>query len=157
MTRVLLPLAAIAAILLAPIYSYPSNDPLGGDSAGTRTGWYFVEDTIGCFMKQNFSIEGECAPRADQEGNNLAGKAIFGAVLSAAIAAALGVIGILPFIGRLTSLVTTLAGVAIIAGVGFFCLQVMGLEGLGIEWGAYLGGGLGLLTLISGLAGMRGQ
>jgi len=152
MIRVLLPLAAIAAILLLPIYSYQTNDPIAGESTGSRAGWYFVDDTVGCFMKQNFSIDGECEPKGDDLG-----KAIFFAILAAAVAAVLGVLGVLPFVGRLTSVVTTIAGVAIIAGVGYFCFNAMNAEGVGIELGAYVGGGLGLLTLIAGLSGMRGR
>jgi hypothetical protein len=71
----------------------------------------------------------------------------------------LGVLGLLPIIGRLTSFITMLAGIVVIAAIGFYALTQMGSdEGLeGVKWGSYLAGGGGLLTLISGLAGMRGQ
>ncbi|HNR78327.1 MAG TPA: hypothetical protein PKM48_14430, partial [Parvularculaceae bacterium] len=67
--------------------------------------------------------------------------------------------GLIPVIGRLTSAITMIAGLIVIAAVGFFAMTMLGTdEGIGgLQWGAYLGGGAGLLTLISGLSGMRGR
>ncbi len=150
MLRIILPLAIIAALLFAPVFSETSSGSFTGERSVPLDGRYFVGNTIDCFMKQDFSISGECAPK---DGN--LGLAIFGAVFVSAVAAALGVLGLLPFIGRLVSFGTTVAGVVVIAGVAFFCLNMVGKEGVDIQWGSYLAGGGGLLTLISGLSGMR--
>jgi hypothetical protein len=87
------------------------------------------------------------------------GLAVAGAAGFSAIAAALGVLGLLPFVGRLTSIATAIAGVVAVGAMGYLILTLMGTsEGLGgVQWGAYLTGGAGLLTLISGLSGMRGR
>jgi len=154
MIRILLPLAVIAALLFAPIFSDEVNgSDLGGQSV-MLTGNDYVGNTVGCFLRGEFSLADECAP---QGGNK--GVAIFAAVFVSAVAAALGVIGLLPVIGRLTSLITTLAGIVVIAAIAFYVFQQMGSdEGLeGIQWGSYLAGGGGLLTLIAGLAGVRGR
>lgn len=152
MTRIILPIAIIAAILFAPIYSFTTSDPVAGDARSDRTGQYFVGDTVTCFLKRDFSISGDCEPK-----NGNLGLSIFAAVAVSALAAGLGVIGLLPFVGRITSLVTTLAGIVAIGGIAFFCFNIMGKEGVEIGWGSYLAGGAGLLTLISGLSGMRGN
>lgn len=152
MARIILPLAVIAALLFAPIYSFESNDPIGGEASASRTGQFFVGNTISCFMNQNYSIDGDCAPK----GGNL-GLAIFAGVFVSAVAAVLGIFGLLPFVGRLVSLVTTIAGIVAIAGIAYFCLNVMGEDAASVGWGSYLAGGGGLLTLISGLSGMRGN
>ncbi len=154
MLRILLPLAVIAALLFAPIF----QDQVEGSDLGGSTVMYsgndYVGNTVGCWIGGEFSIEGDCAPKAGEKG-----LAIFAAVFVSAVAAALGVLGLLPFIGRLTSFITTIAGIAAIGAIGFYVFSQMGTdEGLdGVQWGAYLGGGGGLLTLISGLAGMRGR
>ncbi len=154
MTRIILPLAIIAALLFLPMFSETTVGSISGESETPRTGNYFVGDTVQCFINQEFSISGDCEP----QGGTL-GLAIFAAVFVSAVAAVLGVLGLLPFIGRLTSMVTILAGVVAIAAIGYFFLTMMGTdEGLGAaEWGSYLAGGGGLLTLISGLSGVRGR
>lgn len=154
MIRVLLPLAVLAALLFAPIFSdQVQGSDLGGGTV-TLSGNDYVGNTVNCWVGRNFSIAGECAP----EGGNK-GLAIFAAVFVSAVAAALGVVGLLPFIGRITSAVTSLAGVVVVAAIAFYVFTQMGSdEGLnGVQWGSYLAGGGGLLTLISGLAGMRGD
>jgi hypothetical protein len=85
--------------------------------------------------------------------------AIFAGVFVSAIAAVLGLAGLLPVVGRLTSAVTMAAGVVVVAGIAFYLLtNLRGDDGLeAVQWGAYLAGGGGLLTLISGLSGMRGR
>ena len=153
MTRIILPILIIATLLFAPIYTTESHDQVLDEAAPkSGTGYDFVGDTINCFLAQNYSVEGECAPKGEKLG-----LAIFAAIGVSAVAAALGILGLLPFVGRLVSLVTTLAGIIAIAGIAFFCLNVSGLEGANIGIGSYLGGGAGLLTLISGLSGMRGR
>lgn len=154
MIRVILPVAVIAAILFAPMFSEVTTGTVTGEQVTVRSGNYFVENTIQCFRDGNFSIADKCEPKG-----GLQGKLIFGAVFVSAVAAVLGVLGLIPVIGRLTSAITTLAGVVVIAAIGFFLLNMMGSkEGLeGVQWGSYLAGGGGLLTLVSGLSGMRGK
>ena len=155
MIRILLPLAVIAAILFAPMYSLSVNDPVLGEQAATpKSGYAFVEDTINCWRDGDYSLEGDCEPKG-----GLKGKAIFAAIFVSGVAAVLGVLGLLPVIGRLTSLVTTVAGVVVIAAIGYFALTMIGgRDGAeSLQWGSYLAGGGGLLTLISGLSGMRGR
>ncbi|MBI1393347.1 MAG: hypothetical protein GC152_11460 [Alphaproteobacteria bacterium] len=154
MIRILLPIAVIAALLFAPIFS---DQVQGSDLASgsvSLTGHDYVGNTVNCWIGQNFSIADDCAPKGGTKG-----LAIFAAVFVSAVAAVLGIVGLLPFIGRLTSIVTSIAGVVVVAAIAFYVLQqVNSDEGLnGVQWGSYLAGGGGLLTLISGLAGMRGN
>jgi hypothetical protein len=154
MIRIVLPLAVIVLLLFAPLLAGEESELGGIVQANTRTGMDYVGGTLKCWTTGNFSIEGDCAPKG--EGN--LGLAIFAAVFVSAVAAALGVLGLFPIIGRLTSAITTLAGVVVIAGVGFYILSNIGGEhDGGVQWGSYLAGGGGLLTLIAGLSGMRGR
>lgn len=137
------------------MYSVEINDPVLGEKvAATKTGYAFIENTINCWKDGKFSIEDACKPKGEMKG-----MAIFAATFVSAVAAVLGVLGLLPFIGKLTSFVTTAAGVVVIAAIGYFALTMMGAKegGETIQWGSYLAGGGGLLTLISGLSGVRGR
>ena len=154
MVRILLPLAVIAALLFSPIFGAEPTEVGGITKTNTVTGMDYVGATINCWTSGNYSISADCAPQGGAKG-----LAIFAAVFVSAIAAVLGFVGLLPIVGRLTSAITMLAGVIVIAAVGFFAMTMLGSdEGIsGLQWGAYLGGGGGLLTLISGLSGMRGR
>lgn len=154
MIRVLLPLAVIATLLFAPIYSETVTGSEFGTRVDTLTGNDYVGPTLECWKAGNYSLGGDCEPKG-----GIKGKLIFGAIFVSAVAAALGVIGLIPVIGRLTSAITTLAGVAVIAAIGYYLLtQSQSEDGMhAIQWGSYLAGGGGLLTLISGLSGMRGR
>lgn len=153
MVRILLPLAVIAVLFFAPIY----NETVTGSEFGTRTdtltGQDYVGATVDCWLKGDFSIADECAP------HGVKGTLIFGAIFVSAVAAALGVIGLIPVIGRLTSAVTMLAGIVVIAAMSYYLLTQVGSDdGMrAIQWGSYLAGGGGILTVISGLSGMRGR
>ena len=151
MIRILLPLMVAAALYFAPLFNESISGSFSGDAERPIAGSYFVGDTVGCVMNQNFSIKDECEPK-----DGMKGLAIAGAMGVSAIAGVLGVLGLLPFVGRLTSLVTTIAGVASIGAIAYFAMNIMGQEGVTLAWGTYVAGGLGLLTLISGLSGMRG-
>ncbi|MEM6414031.1 MAG: hypothetical protein AAF720_05170 [Pseudomonadota bacterium] len=156
MVRIILPLAVIAVLLFTPIFSGEPTTVGGIDKPNVVTGNDYVGNTVSCWIGGTYSIAEDCAP----EGGKL-GLAIFGAIFVSAVAAVLGVLGLLPLIGRLTSMVTTVAGVAVIAAMGFYIMTAMGGDDAGginsIAWGSYLAGGGGLLTLISGLSGMRGR
>lgn len=151
MVRILLPLAVIAALLFAPIFGNQAK--VGGiEKEVSVTGYDYVSNTIDCWQAGKISIKGDCKP---QEG--LKGQAVLAALIVSGAAAILGVFGLLPIIGRLTSVVTTIAGAVIVGAVGYVALTQLGDGGDNLRWGAYLAGGGGLLTLISGLHGMRGR
>lgn len=154
MIRIFLPLAVIAALLFAPMLNETVNGSEFGQRTDTLTGFDYVGPTIDCWRAQNFSISGDCEPKGGVKG-----LAIFGAVFISAVAAILGVLGLIPVIGRITSFITMAAGVVVIAAIGYYGLTQMsgGEGGEAIQWGTYLAGGGGLLTLISGLSGMRGR
>lgn len=154
MIRILLPLAVVAALLFAPMTKVTIQDPEFGETVTSRTGMDYVGATLKCWQARNFSLEGECAPKGD-----LKGQLVFFGVLASLVAAVVGVAGLLPFVGRATSAITTLAGGVVLAGVGYYLFTSLGGEdGMqAVQWGTYLAGGGGLLTLISGLSGMRGR
>ncbi len=154
MIRILLPLAVIAVLLYAPMFSGEATEVGGIVKENTVTGMDYVGGTIDCWMNKNFSIADECAPAAGSRG-----LAIFAGVFVSAIAAVMGLVGMLPVVGRLTSAVTMAAGLVVVAGIAFYLLtNLQGDDGLeAVQWGTYLAGGGGLLTLISGLSGMRGR
>jgi hypothetical protein len=159
MIRILLPLAVVAAILFGPLYSETVTGSESGARVDTLSGHYYVGDTLKCwwgdgfFKEAKFSLEDDCEPKA-----GMSGKLIFYAVVAGFVAALLGVVGLLPGVGRLVSFVTLGAGAVIVGAVGFFAVTHLGGEdGNSLQWGSYLAGGLGLLTLISGLSGVRGR
>ncbi len=156
MTRIILPLAVIAAILFTPIYKTPAafDDVQGVETSNQVAGYALVKPAVSCWRSGKISVSGECEPKAELKGLGLAA-----AVGLSAVAAVLGVVGLLPLIGRATSFVTILAGLVTMAAIGFFGMTLLGADGGAsrIEWGTYLAFGAGLLTLIAGLAGVRGR
>ncbi len=156
MTRVILPLAIIAAILFTPIYKTPSSfdDVQGVETSNQVAGYALVKPSVTCWRSGEISVSGDCAPKGDLKGLGLAA-----AVGLSVVAAVLGVIGLLPIIGRATSFVTIAAGVVTMIALGYFGLTLLGAEGGAsrIDWGTYVAFGAGLLTLIAGLSGVRGR
>lgn len=154
MVRILLPLAIIATLLFAPIFGGESSEVGGIVKPNVVTGMDYVGDTMKCWTGGKYSIAGDCAPDGGSKG-----LAIFAAVFVSGVAVVLGFIGMIPVIGRLASAVTMLAGIVVVAAIGFYIVTNLGSkEGIaGVQWGTYLSGGAGLLTLISGLSGMRGR
>ncbi len=158
MTRILLPLAIVAALYFGPLYEVSVSAADSGRDEIARTGEYFIGNAVGCMAQLRVPLGEECAFDNDFFGNPFVGHVINWAALLAVGAAVIGVIGLLPVVGRLTSIVTVLAGLGALGAMGLMSLTMMGEEGgLGaILWGTYLTAGAGLLTLISGLGGMRG-
>jgi len=154
MNRIILPLAIFAALFFTPLFSETTTGSVTGETVTPRSGQFFIGNTVDCFLKRDFSISGDCEPAGGMQG-----LAVASAAGISIVAAVLGVIGILPFVGRITSIVTLFAGVVTVGAMGYLILTMMGSsEGFGgVQWGAYLTGGAGLLTLISGLSGMRGR
>lgn len=154
MVRIILSLAIVAAVIFTPWFA----ETVTGDRTGSRTdistGNYYVGDTVNCFLDQKYSISDECAPQG-----GMLGTLVFAVVAISAVSAVLGILGLLPFLGRLTSAVTLLAGLVTIAAFAVFMLGSIGGPGgfASVQWGAYLTGGLGLLTFVAGFSGLKGD
>jgi hypothetical protein len=160
MTRILLPLAIVAAIFFGPMYNVSGKLADSGETVITRSGEYFIGEAVGCLRKLQVPLGEECASTGVLNDSTMVGDVMSWASMLAVAAAGLGIIGMLPFIGRLTSIVTILAGLGAVGAIGYMALTLMGTDGIGLpgmQWGAYLAAALGLLTLISGLAGLRGR
>ncbi|MEO1136424.1 MAG: hypothetical protein AAFW68_07425 [Pseudomonadota bacterium] len=160
MIRILLPLAIVAAMFFGPMYSYESDNPVSGrEQLATVTGNEFMGGVVGCVRNLQIPIGEACASEGQVNESRNVSRLMSLAAVVALGAAALGVIGLLPFIGRMTSIITLAAGLAALAAIGYFIIAMMGTKiGLGgVQWGAYLTAGLALLTTISGLSGMRGR
>ena len=160
MTRIFLPLAIVAAIYFGPMYNVQAVVADSGDTVITRSGEYFIGDAIDCMRNLKLPFAEECASTGELNDSTMVGTALSWASILAVAAAGLGVIGLLPFVGRLTSIVTILSGLGALGAVGYMALTLMTVDGIGLpgmQWGAYLAGGAGLLTLISGLSGLRGR
>ena len=160
MTRILLPLAIVAAIFFGPMYNVTGTLADSGETTITRSGEYFIGEAIGCLRQLEVPLGEECASDGVLNDSTMVGTVMSWASLLSLGAAALGIIGLLPFVGRLTSIVTIGAGLGAVGAVGYMALTLMATDGIGLpgmQWGAYLAGALGLLTLISGLSGLRGR
>ncbi len=159
MARIFLPLAIFAAIFFGPMYSFEGEDPLRGKAPIPVSGKEFVGSAVSCLVALKVPIGEDCETEFEIGDSKLVGNVVTWASMLALAAAALGVVGLIPFIGRLTSIVTILAGLAALGAMGLLALTLIGTEvGLtGLRWGAYLAAAAGLLTLISGLAGLRGR
>ena len=159
MIRILLPLAFVAAIYLGPMFSVETTDSVRGNSVSVVTGDYFIGNAVDCMLELQVPIGEDCETDGEIQDSTSVGSALTWASLLSVAAAGLGVLGLIPFVGRLTSLVTIAAGLAGLGAMSYFVLTMMNTaEGLpGVQWGAYLAAGAGLLTTISGLSGMRGR
>ena len=162
MIRVILPLAIVAAMFFGPFFSETTSGSSTGDRTSMVAGSYFIEEAVNCVRTLNYSgfaFGDECASDAEYNGSNMSGSVLSGAAKISIAAALLGIVGILPFIGRVTSIATIGAGLTTLGALGYFMMSAMrSADGLAsIQWGAYLAAGLGLLTLISGLSGVRGR
>lgn len=159
MTRILLPLAIVAAMYFGPLFAVEQSSNALGSDVAEITGEYFIGNMVGCLTELRIPLGEECGFDGQFYDSPLVGHVMNWSAMLAIGAGVLGIIGLLPFIGRLTSIVTVLAGLGAIGAMGLMSLTLMGTDdGLGaIRWGTYLTAGAGLLTLISGLAGMRGN
>ncbi len=159
MIRILLPLAMIAALFFGPMFSEESRGELSGKTVAIVTGEHFIGNTVDCVREMKAPIGEDCESTGELNDSTLVGDILSWSALLAAVAAVLGVPGLLPFLGRMTSIVTVGSGVAMLGSLGLFMTTMIGSEpGLGaVQWGAYLTAGLALLTVISGLSGMRGR
>lgn len=155
MIRILLSLAIAAAAFFGPwmldstgkILEAGFNDPVMGSA--------FVDSTLACVGEMNFSMSGDCAP-----AYGLFGKLVAATIGLGVLSAALSIVGLLPLIGRLTSVVTIIAGAVAVVTFAWFAKELMTTEGAvfsDFRWGAYATAGFGLLAIFAGLSGMRGE
>ena len=155
MIRILLSLAIAAAAYFGPWLLDSTGQILGASFTEPVLGSAFVDSTIGCLMDGKISMSGECAP-----AYGLFGQLVLATVALGVLSAALSVIGLVPLIGRLTSLVTIVAGVAAIVTFGWFAKEVFTTEQAAFSdfrWGAYATAAFGLITIFAGLSGLRGD
>ncbi|MEM9809719.1 MAG: hypothetical protein AAF788_00685 [Pseudomonadota bacterium] len=119
-------------------------------------GFDLGEPTIGCLLDFQLSVSGACAPSGDLKQMLVTYTMILGGV-----GAVLSILGLLPLIGRLTSLVVMAAGLSGLAASVMFVLAMVnggqGFDVVGLGWGAIATGVLGLMTAVVGLGGVRGE
>ena len=159
MPRIFLPLAIVAAMFFGPMFSETTTGSATGETVTSRSGEYFIGEAIACIRELKAPIGEECASTGELNDSTRTGSIMSWAAVIAIAAAALGVPGLLPVVGRLISFATLAAGIAAMGAIGLLALEMIGSpEGLpGLQWGAYLTAAAGLLTVISGLSGIRGN
>lgn len=159
MQRILLPLAIVASIYFLPLFSVETSDVLRGAKTDEVTGRYFIGNAVDCVLSLRAPVGEACESEGELGGSHMTGHVMTWAAMISLAAAALGVLGLLPVVGRIVSVVTIIAGLATLGALGLLALTLIGSPvGLpGLAWGFYLTGGAGLLTLIAGLAGLRGR
>lgn len=158
MIRILLPLAMVASLYFTPLFVETTSGGLTGTNEAEVSGRFFLDGMVGCLAELRVPIGEGCSFDKTFNDSPLVGHVVNWAALLALAAGALSVIGLLPVVGRLTSIVVLLAGLGGLGAMGLMALTLMGSDGgLGaIRWGTYLTTGAALLTVISGLGGMRG-
>ncbi|MEM1409198.1 MAG: hypothetical protein AAGG79_00460 [Pseudomonadota bacterium] len=145
MIRIFLPLLLAVAAYFGPWTQDFAGSFSGADSAGS---------TVDCFLDLEPGVTGPCAPTGAVLGQKLVGYT----VIVGAGAAVLSVLGLLPLIGRLTSLAVIGAGLCAVAAAALIAVDVNGPNGAGfgaIGWGAYASIVLGLANIWSGIDGAR--
>ncbi|MGV6800662.1 MAG: hypothetical protein ACWA5L_01925 [bacterium] len=159
MIRIILPLAVVASLLFAPLQKVTQtiDDGIGNvttSESAVTAGDLFLKKPYECAMSMKFDPRmEECAPNG-----GFSGWSMYAAAASSAVAGILGILGLLPFVGRLTSIVTTAAGGISTAAIGKYIFALwQGGNFEAMQWGGWLAGGLGLLTLISGFSGIGGD
>ena len=155
MIRILLSLAVAGAAFFGPWFAELSTGSFSGTQEVVQAGEYYAGNTVSCLSEGRISVSGECAP-----DTGLAGWFVSAAVLLGLASAALNVLGLLPLVGRFTSLFAIAAGIAGVGALVSVALALMGADTatLGdLRWGAYATGGFGLLCGLAGMAGLNGD
>ena len=155
MFRILFSLAVAAAAFFGPWFAEPVTGTRSGAGEAVRAGDYYAGNTVACLLDGTVSLGGPCAPAHGVEG-----LAVTAAVLLGALSAALNVAGLLPLVGRATSLFALaagIAGVAALIAVGIGVASAPGMAMADLRWGAFATGGFGLLCAAAGLKGLGGD
>ena len=153
MFRILFSLAVASAAFFGPWFAEPVTGTRSGAGEATRAGDYYAGATVTCLTEGTVSIAGACAPAHGFEG-----LMVTAAVTLGALSAALGVIGLLPLVGRLTSVFAAAAGAVAVIAFAVVALAIVGTAGMGLgdlRWGAFATGGFGLLLAVAGVRGVR--
>ena len=124
MFRILFSLAVAAAAFFGPWFAEPVMGSRSGAGEALRAGDIYAGATVRCLTEGRLSVTGDCAPAMGAEG-----ALVTAAVVLGAASAALSVLGLLPFVGRVTSVVTLAAGAAAVLAFGAVGLGVTGAPG----------------------------
>ncbi len=159
MFRIALPLLLAAALVFGPLYTTTTEDSYAGEMTASKTASeLYFSGAVDCAKNMKFD------PRAEgcghTEGTGALGMAFYATAASSVLAGVLGIVGLLPFIGRLTSIVATGAGGIGTGTLGYFLLDIMNNQAASfanIGWGGWAAGAFAVLTLIAGFTGMSGN
>ena len=153
MIRILLSLAVAAAAFFGPWFVEETRGAITGAREAVVAGDAFAGNAVACALSGTIKVSGSCAP----EGG-LMGTLVTAAVGLGILSAALNVLGLLPVVGRITSLFAIAAGLAGVGALGVVAAGVMGEAGFGaLRWGSFATGGFGVLLALAGLSGLRGD
>ena len=155
MFRILFSLAVAGAAFFGPWFAEGIVGSRSGVGEIVRAGDYYAGGTVTCLTGGTLSLTGPCAPEHGTEG-----LLVTAAVVLGALSAALNVLGLLPLVGRVTSLFAVAAGLAGVGAFGAVALGVTGTEGMALgdlRWGAFATGGFGLLCAVTGVRGLNGD
>ncbi|ADM10161.1 coproporphyrinogen III oxidase [Parvularcula bermudensis HTCC2503] len=157
MIRILLALAIAATAYLGP-WVWDRSGALfegGFSQEAAVSGAVFIADTVECARQGTFSVAGACAP--EQE---IFGKLIVGTIALALLSAVISLLGLLPLVGRLTSIITIFSGLVALITFAFFGKELIVAETASLAyfgWGAYATAVFGFLTILAGIAGLGGD
>jgi len=159
MLRIILPALLLAAVVFSPlsVYSGTGTSPKGDQTTFDYSPASMVQPTRDCVVSGRLtagSFFDECAASEGLEGKAYAATAVI-----ALVAAVLGVVGLLPFLGRLTAFFPLLAGIVGLGATGMSGWEALVANSQALDPGLGLGavGGLSLLNLAAGFAGVRGD
>ncbi|MEO1657457.1 MAG: hypothetical protein AAFR65_07020 [Pseudomonadota bacterium] len=146
MIRILLPLALAAVALFGPW--------MADGNGNSMNGFDIAPATVNCALDFDLSVEA-CKPQGELFNELVGYTMLFGGA-----SAVLSLVGLLPLIGRLTSMTVVAAGMTGVGAFGSLLLGMMQSGGIDfgvIGLGAYGTLLLGVLTMFAGVNGIRGE
>ncbi|WOI52520.1 hypothetical protein [Parvularcula sp. LCG005] len=155
MIRILLSLAIAAAAYFGPWIIDATGTITNSMPGATIEGMKFAETTADCFIDLTFSVSGDCAP-----GGGLMGQLMTYTVIAGVVSAVLNILGLLPVIGRVTSILTILTGALAVVTFALFAKDLLMIDGASLSdfrWGGYAVGAFGLLAALVGMSGLKGD
>lgn len=155
MFRILFSLAVAAAAFFGPWFAEGVVGTRSGAGEAVRMGDYYAGGPVSCLMDGTISLGGACAPE-----HGIEGVLVTAAVLLGALSAVLNLAGLLPLLGRLTSVFVIIAGAAGVAAMIAVAIGVASTDGMmlsDLRWGAFATGGFGLICFGTGLRGLAGD